>query len=154
MSEPIWTGLDVYVRIYFDDGLGNRINEEGEPFNEEVDLPILEYCFFESATVNGTVPLERRPVTGRPFEKIVAQQYQYEMDVSYLYFKKSAELKLESIFNRENRLQIDMFCDGAPYGKIDDHHILKVATAQSFTKRMSDNENGTGSAKFLAERFE
>lgn len=150
----VWTGNDLTVSIYFDDGNGNRINSSGNPFNDSVDLPVLTYCLFQTARVSGRLNTERRPETGRAAQRIVPLDYQYDMDVSHFYLNKSTELSLTDIFNRERALQLVMLFAMPGSGKTSDPHTLKIAYATDFDIDADDNRIATGAAKFTAELFE
>jgi hypothetical protein len=150
----VWTGNDLTVRIYFDDGNGNRINALGNPFVDGVDLPLLEYCFFQTAKVSGTLTHARIPETGRLTRRIVTEDFQYSMDVSHFYFMKSTELSTDNIFNREKCIQLDMFFFDLASGNDQDHHWLKAAYAVDFSIDAQDNQIASGTVKFSGEYFE
>jgi len=154
MTQHVWTGNNLNVLVYYDDGNGNRVNVDDSPFVDGVDLPILDYCYVETATVHGTLNNQRRPETGRLRQRIVTEDWIYEMSVSHLYFQKSLELPLATIFNREQPLQLDMFFYDPGSGQTEDHHWLKIAYSIDFDIQSQDNRNVVNAPKFIAEIFE
>lgn len=152
-GRHVWTGQDLTVNIYRDDGAGNRLNAAGSPFVEGVDSPLLTYCYFQNVTVRAAVPTRRIPITGRKHRKILRDAYEYDANVSYFYFQKSKEWNVDQIFNREKPLQIDMFLYDPVSQNDSDHHILKVAYAEEVSFNGRENDILEGSAKFIAEQF-
>lgn len=153
MSDHVWTGLDVWVYVYYDNGAGVRVNQAGAEFNPVTDQPLLEYCYFQDVQIVGSLNMERRPVTGRAKQKLVAIDYAYEAKVSAFYYKKSKELNAD-IFNREKYLQFELKCfDPMRVGHVTDFHTLSIVKAKDFT--VSSEENGIvkASATFWAEEF-
>lgn len=144
MQDIVWTGNEAEAIIYEDDGAGNTVGD-----------PLITYCFLQNVSVRGTVQLDRREVTGRPRRKLVPHAWEYEVSIEHLYLRKSKELKLDTVFNREKKLQIVFALEHlyeAP--ELADVHRLKVAFGGGFTLNSVDNQNVTGSAQFSAEQFE
>jgi hypothetical protein len=151
--DHVWTGLDVLVYVYYDDGNGNRLNGAGAAFNPLTDQPLLEYCYFQNVEVLGSLNAERRPVTGRVKQRIVPLDYVYEARVAALYYKKSRELNAD-IFNREKVLQFELKCfDPGRTGNVTDQHTLSIVKAKEFVVRSEENGIVQASATFWAEEF-
>lgn len=154
MNERIWTGEDCNVRVYLDDGEGNRINESGMAFDPLVDLPLIDYCYWQSLSVDAELPMARRPCTGRPRLKIVRDGYIYQATVSYWMMRFSHEINLNQIFNREKCLQFEIEGLDVTFGKDLETKVLKVAYARNFKITSQSAGNAEGSAEFWAEQFE
>lgn len=144
-SEIVWTGNDLDVSVYQDDGKGVR---PGEDINQAITL--LTYCLFQDATISSVTPSERKPVWGRPRQRIVLGAPEYEMDVSYFHIT-ATPYELANIFNREKCLQLEWKLQFA--NRIE-RHTLKIAYAISYQLVANDNQNCVGHAHFEAEEYE
>ena len=124
MPDIVWTANEAEAYIYEDDGAGNIVGSD----------PLINYCYLQNIVVRGQVQLNRREVTGRPQRKIVPDAWEYEVSIDHLYLRKSRELKLDTVFNREKPLQIVFALEHlyeAP--ELADIHRLKVAFGGGFT---------------------
>lgn len=148
----IWTGFDADVLLYLADENKNRLNAGGGPWVEN-DGPILQYCYFENCSLDGTLPNQRRPVTGRPRQKIVVQAYEFELSVDHIYFRKSLELPLSSIFHREQWLEIVLRLQAPENLSDKDEHTLFRAKAINFNLTAPATENVISKQKFIAEEM-
>lgn len=151
-ANRIWVGQDADVLVYASDIDGNRKGPTGHPW-VATDGSLLLYCLLQNTTLSGNLPAQRRPVTGRPQLRIVNQAYEYELDVEHFYLKKSTELNVNDIFNREKSLELVLRLQAYDDINYQEPHTLYVARAVQFTISEQDNENVKGKAKFLAERF-
>jgi len=151
-DNRIWVGQDADVLVYLSNKAGDRLNAAGTPWLP-ADGSILIYCFLQSTTLSGNLPNARRPVTGRPQMSITVQAYEYELDVEHFYLTKDKELDLNKIFNREQYLELVLQLQAQDNLTKIEPHTLKVCKATSFSVASSDNQNVTGRAKFIAERF-
>jgi len=152
-DNRIWVGQDADVLVYLSNLNGDRLNAAGAPWSPP-DGSLLIYCYLQSTTLSATVPTTRRPVTGRPQMRIINQAYEYELDVEHFYLTKDRELDLNKIFNREQYLELVLQLQAQDRPTKIELHTLKVCKATTFSISESDNENVTGRAKFMAERFE
>lgn len=152
-DNRIWVGQDADVLVYLSDANGQRLNLAGTPW-VPVNGPVLLYCYLQSTTLSANLPNQRRPVTGRPQLRITVQAYEYELDVEHFYLTKVKELDLNTIFNREQFLELELKLQAYDNPNKIELHTLKIAKATSFSVASSDNQNVTGRAKFIAEQFE
>lgn len=147
----VWTGLDLAVEVYRCDSEGNRLNAAGSPW-AAADGSLVNYCYFQKASIVAALPIQRRPVTGRRFKRISATQYEYEMSVDYFYLSKLAYANAVDVFNRDYYLEIVMTYTDIADANDTEPHTMSICKGD-FNIATDENGIATGSAKFLGERF-
>lgn len=146
--REVWTGQDAIVDVYLDDGEGNRVSGG----------PILSYCYWQDFSINAQMEQQRRPVTGRSKLKITNRAYTYDAQVSHFYFRKSEEIRLTDVFNREQAIQFEVTLDKPHYSGTApfeaDAHTLKIAKNSNWRITGDENDILVATANFAAEEFE
>lgn len=146
INQEVWTGLDADVDVYLEDENGDAITSGGT---------VITYCYWQNFSVRALLEQVRRPVTGRSRKKIVNRAYEYEASVDHFYFRKSDELNLTEIFNREQPLQfVVRMRKEYQTSEEGETHTLKRAFANGFDITGQENDIIIASAKFSAEDFE
>ena len=139
--RTVWIHEDVDVIVYEDDGNGVRVNPT---------VPLLQYCYLQDTSLKANLPMQRRDVWGRPKKKIVVGAYEYTFDCTHFYFWMEKEFDLTKIFNREKRIQLDIFYSQGSRREI---HTLKIACATSFVIATKTTSEATGSLTIEAEEY-
>lgn len=153
-QQHIWTGLDADVLLYLSNAAGERVNAAGTPWVDS-DGTILQYCFFQGATLTGDITYSRRPVTGRPTRRILESTlFEPELTVTYFFLSKSSQINLSQIFNKEQYLEVILRFTSHRDASDVEPHTLKLAKAVQFQITAEDNRNAQGQAKFVGEGYE
>ena len=148
-KRHVWQGFDADVNLYLED------EDTGEQISGG---PILTYCYWENFSISATLAQTRRPVTGRTRLKIVNAMWQYTASVAHMYFRKSEELRLSDVFNRQQPLQIELALEDTNYTgeapQENDTHLLRRAFSNSFQITGRSAEIIEAKASFSAEEFD
>jgi hypothetical protein len=146
----VWTGLDALVQVFVVDKDNDRIDffQTGD-----ADAPAVNYCYFQNCSLNSEMPYVRRPITGRPSKRILRDTDEWELSVEHLYLSWAYEFDPLQLFDRSNRLELNLTLQ-----KLEDQEdIEEIQLIPAF--RVSCNlaaaENGLfiGSAKFAGEQL-
>jgi hypothetical protein len=155
---PAWTGYELYVRLfkvanefpYSVVGMQNPL-----VYNANTDIALLNYCFWQTANVSGTIESQRISITDRPVKRIISDEFIYSCQVNS-FFCMQAEIERTQVFNRRLRFHIVMFhyATGSARKAYMEQATLYLACPISF--RLNGTENGVSSydVEFAAENFD
>ena len=153
MSEHVWQGFDFNVLVFYDDGDGNRLNSAMEPYNENTDYPLLDYCFWQTVNLDISHQVDRKAVTGRVNKKLVSMDnFTHTFSVEAMYFRRRSEVQ-DPFRNRENIFQI--WLKAADPGRIlnpEDTEKIKIAKITRIS--ITGEENGIFKANLNIEAEE
>lgn len=106
-GTPVWIGQELEVAMFLEDPI------TGEPlgmtdknrYNPSTDIPLIKYCFWQSASIEKSVPHRRMPGTDWPVPRIKIQAYTYTCSITAMHCIME-EFGSEALFNRNTVLQI------------------------------------------------
>lgn len=145
MATRIWTFNDLAIAIYASDENGS-LPADGA-------TPLLSYCYVDTASLDGSLEIERRDRDCLAERELVATTAwdNYAASVNGIYLSKGLEFNVSQIFNRDAWLVVEFLCSARP--KADDRHLLACCKAEKFQLSGSDNQNLIYNASFQATRY-
>lgn len=149
MQRTVWVFGDAKIKIY------EEVIDVGTLYAP--DVPLLEYCYAQGATLNANAAYARRAVTGRGRRKLVPLSDFENITFScpHLLFDKETEINFDSIFNTNKQLRLILEFSKIEYSGIppftNDIFTLSFCRATGFSISGQDDENIIGTANFEAE---
>jgi len=137
---PVWTGHELSVHLFkLINGLPLNMLDPYR-YNPHTDIPLLSYCYWQTASVTPSSDLKRRPSTDRSLLEIIPDQYIFTCRITSMYCIQEEFCGID-LFNRRNRFLIvfSQFSDNART-RASDQHILYNSAAQ--TGEITFQENG------------
>lgn len=156
MKYAVWTGNDLFAMVFEEDESGNVVGiaSESDP-NPFTDTPLFTYCIVESAGIEGSANIARRPSTGRKKKKLVSsEEFEYTASVTHMYLKID-ELDKNNVFIRDKYIAIYFVFLSymkQPSTNKEWHAVLRCK-ANSFSIESRENGIATCSAEFMAEEY-
>ena len=139
-SRHVWSGHEADVEIYHEDDDGNLLSGYG-----------VILCYWEDFEINGNLPTNRLPCTGRRVKRITREAYEFSATVNQMYFSKEVQNNLDDIFNREQWLRVVIRCVDADE---QDVHTLSRCLASDFKINGKENDLVFSQSSFVAELYE
>jgi len=162
MSNPVWTGIELEVKLfrvineipYSVDGMPQG-SLNGYRFNPQYDTPLLEYCFWQSASISASIETEQVQVPGRNSKRNISGGSSYTCSISSFYCE-AKELDEGIVFNSRFRYHVAIIHTTftSQRNVYQEQCVLFLASVSSF--RLNGIENGISSyeVEYSAEDYQ